>query len=239
MNTRRVQVMFVLASAAMLLMIFFAASVNAQRAREPRSALDRELERVLRAQGFTGRIESTLETRLGRPLNPQLADVGRLLWFDTITGLNDDNTCAGCHSPTNGFGDTQSIAIGIENNGIVGPNRAGPRNMRRTPSVINNAFYPNLMWNSRFRALSGDPFNNDAGFLFPDPEALSLSYLPHLLTAQAFIPPTERTEVAGNDFVGDNHAIRAEVMKRLNEVPAYRKKFGKIFPRVRAGVAPH
>ena len=26
----------------------------------------------------------------------------------------DDNTCAGYHSPTNGFGDTQPIAIGIE-----------------------------------------------------------------------------------------------------------------------------
>ena len=58
---------------------------------------------------------------------PKLADLGRLLWFDTLTGLNNDNTCGGCHSPTNGFGDTQSIAIGIESNGVVGPHRAGQR----------------------------------------------------------------------------------------------------------------
>src|SRR6185503_4310277 len=112
-------------------------------------------------------------------------NLGRLLWFDTLTGLNNDNSCAGCHSPTRGFGDTQSIAIGIDNNGIVGPDRRGPRNQRRTPMAINTPFYPTLMWNSRFAALSEDPFDNSAGFQFPAPEALSLSYLPHLLVAQA------------------------------------------------------
>ncbi len=197
--------------------------------------LNQQLRTVLAQHGFTGRIESTLADRLGRKLNPQLVEIGRLLWFDTITGLNDDNTCAGCHSPTAGFGDTQSIAIGIENNGVVGPNRAGPRNMRRSPMILNTAFYPTLMWNSRFRAVSGDPFNNAAGLQFPDPEGLSLSYLPHLLTAQAFIPPVERTEVTGFDFVGDNDAIRAEVLERLNSIPAYRELFGKVYPDVKAG----
>jgi len=199
------------------------------------SSLDQELQAVLRQAGFTGRIEATLERRIGHRLDPQLADLGRMLWFDTLTGLNDDNTCAGCHSPTAGFGDTQPIAIGIESNGRVGPHRAGPRNMRRTPMIINTAFFPELMWNSRFASLSGDPFDNSAGFLFPLPEGLSLSNQPHLLAAQAFIPPTERTEVAGFDFPGDNDAIRAEVLNRLNSSPAYRKLFGKAFPEVKAG----
>jgi cytochrome c peroxidase len=198
-------------------------------------SLDARLAQRLNELGFTGRVESSLARRLGRPLAPQLADTGRLLWFDTIAGLKGDNTCAGCHSPTNGFGDSQPIAIGIENNGVVGPDRAGPRNMRRSPSVINTAFYPNLMWNSRFAAVSRDPFDNTAGFFFPAPEGMSLSNQPHLLTAQAFIPPTERTEVAGFDFPGDNDAIRAEVLRRLNEVPEYRKLFRRSFPEVRAG----
>ena len=85
--------------------------------------LDAELQARLAALGFTGRVASTLEARLGRRLDHQLAEVGRMLWFDPIGGLNDDNTCGGCHSPTNGFGDTQPIAIGIDNNGIVGPDR--------------------------------------------------------------------------------------------------------------------
>ncbi len=197
--------------------------------------LDRELRRYLAEHGFTGRVASTLQARLGRPLDRELADLGRLLWFDPITGLNDDNSCAGCHSPTNGFGDTQPIAIGIANNGIVGPGRTGPRNQRRSPMVINTAFYPTLMWNSRFAALSGDPFDNGAGFLFPPPEGNSLSRLPHLLTAQAFIPPTERVEAAGFTFPGDAEAIRGEVLRRLDGVPVYHRRFGRSFPEILAG----
>ena len=94
--------------------------------------LDAALRGYLARHGFTGRVARTLEARLGRRIDRQLADVGRLLWFDPITGLNDDNACAGCHSPTNGFGDTQSIAIGIDNNGIVGP---GPHAGRATSAA--------------------------------------------------------------------------------------------------------
>jgi cytochrome c peroxidase len=93
------------------------------------------------------------------------------------------------------------------------------------------------MWNSRFAALSGNPFDNSAGFQFPLPEGLTLSSQPHLLAAQAFIPPTERNEVAGFDFVGDNDAIRAEVIHRLNASAAYRKLFAKSFPAVKTGAS--
>jgi cytochrome c peroxidase len=202
---------------------------------DSRDNLGQQLEAVLARLGYTGRIESTLEQRLGRRIDNHLADLGRLLFFDTVGGLNNDNNCSGCHSPTRGFGDTQSIAIGVDNNGIVGPNRAGPRNQRRTPMVVNTAFYPTLMWNSRFASLSNDPFDNSGGFLFPQPEGLMLSYLPHLLVAQAFIPPTERVEAAGFGFPGDNFDIRDEVLRRINSVPEYRMRFGKIFPSVRAG----
>lgn len=222
-------------SVCMCLLLLSEASAQNQRASSGTPQLDQELEAVLRSIGFTGRIESTLEQRLNRRIDRSLAEVGRMLWFDTLIGLNNDNTCAGCHSPTNGFGDTQSIAIGIQNNGIVGPHRTGPRNMRRSPMVINSAFFPKLMWNSRFAALSGNPFDNSQGFQFPPPESLSLSDKPHLLAAQAFIPPTERIEVAGFDFSGDSTAIRAEVLKRINLSPAYRKLFGKVFPQVKDG----
>ncbi|MFN8490791.1 MAG: cytochrome c peroxidase [Caldilineaceae bacterium] len=227
--------LLILLTAGILLLVATAVSAQNDKTAASASALDQQLWAVLAAAGFTGRIESTLESRLGRQLDRQLADLGNLLWFDSLTGLNNDNACAGCHSPTNGFGDTQSIAIGIDNNRIVGPHRTGPRNMRRAPMAINTAFYPNLMWNSRFGALSGDPFDNRQGFAFPPPEGQSLSNQPHLLVAQAFIPPTERSEVAGFTFPGDNNAIRAEVLNRLNGNEAYRKLFGKSFAEVKAG----
>ena len=164
--------------------------------------LDVDLAAALRRAGFSGSIEATLETRLGRPIDRELADLGRLLFFDKITALRGDNACAGCHSPTAGFGDSQSIAIGIQNNNIVGPNRRGPRNQRRTPTVVNTAFFPSLMWNGRFFARSGDPFDNSRGFVFPPPEGVTMfpahdPVIRTLLAAQGHLPPTELVEVAG------------------------------------------
>lgn len=187
--------------------------------------LDGKLAKVLKSHGFTGRIQETLEARLGRPLDPEVADLGRFLFFDRLLGMKLDNACAGCHAPAKGFGDTQSIAIGIENNNKVGSGRLGPRNQRRTPMVLNTAFFPKLMWNSRFIANSGDPFDNSDGFTFPAPEGATLSYLPHLMTAQAFIPPTERNEMAGFEFEGNSDDIRAAVIQRLNDTPNYRQLF--------------
>ena len=109
--------------------------------------LDAELAALLKRSGFTGDVGISIEARLGRPIDSKLANLGRLLFFDKIPSLHDDNACAGCHSPTNGFGDTQSIAIGIQNNNLVGPNRQGPRNQRRTPMFANAVFLPGLMWN--------------------------------------------------------------------------------------------
>ena len=222
-------------------------------------AIDVELARVLAQNHFTGRIESTLEARLGRKIDPKLADLGRNLFFDRILGLHGDNACAGCHSPANGFGDTQSIAIGIQNNGIVGPGRTGPRNQRRTPMVINNVFYPKLMWNGRFSSASGDPFNNYLGFVFPAPEGTT-KFGPgdprykHLLIAQAHIPPTEQVEVAGftgtggpfDDGIGHvvpppdssgsrNEPIRQAVLQLLNQSPGYREAFSALYPRIAGG----
>lgn len=178
-----------------------------------RAALDEELAAVLAKAGLTGKIESTLVQRLGRPLDAELANLGRLLWFDKSGGLRRDNTCGGCHSPAHGLGDSQSIAIGVQNNNVVGRHRTGPRNQRRTPSAVNAAFFPALMWNGRFNAPSGDPFDNSRGFTFPAPEGTTQfppadPIVTHLLIAQAHIPPTELVEVAG--FTGTRGTIGPE-----------------------------
>lgn len=164
--------------------------------------LDHTLTAVLKSAGFTGTVGQSLEKKLGRPLNPALADLGRLKFFDPSGGLRNDNACAGCHSPAAGFGDSQPMAIGVLNNGVVGADRSGPRNQRRTPTIVNTTFFPKLMWNGRFFAPSGDPFDSSKGFTFPDPEGTTRfpakdPAFYHLLVAQAHIPPTELVEVAG------------------------------------------
>jgi cytochrome c peroxidase len=184
------------------------ASVRTAATLQAVQPLDGQLTAALAQQGFTGSAEQRLESRLGRPVDPRLADIGRLLFFDRVSSLHNDNACAGCHAPNKGFGDTQSIAIGINSNLVVGPGRKGPRNQRRSPSVANTPFYPRLMWNGRFFAPSGDPFDNSQGFTFPPPEG-TLKFRPNdpvirqLLAAQAFMPPTELNESAGFTGIRD------------------------------------
>lgn len=205
----------VLAAFAMLCMLFLGGcSGSASDAPapgldiHPDTQLDAQLTTTLAQQQFTGTAESRLAGRLGRPVDAKLADLGRVLFFDRVASLHNDNACAGCHSPTNGFGDTQPIAIGIGNNGLVGPGRTGPRNQRRSPSVVNTPFYPALMWNGRFFAPSGDPFDNARGFSFPLPEGTTRfgpndPVIRHLLIAQAHMPPTELNEAAGFTGIRD------------------------------------
>jgi cytochrome c peroxidase len=181
-------------------------------ARPPSADLDAQLAATLAQQGFTGSVEQGLESRLGRRLDARLVELGRVLFFDQVASLHNDNSCAACHAPSHGYGDTQSIAIGIQNNGLVGPGRLGPRNQRRSPAVANTAFYPKLMWNGRFFAPGGDPFDNARGFSFPQPEG-STRFRPndplirHLLVAQAHLPPTELNEATG--FTGIRDGIDA------------------------------
>ena len=191
---------------------------DSDRYQDEERNLNRDLSDALSAAKFTGDIEQTfrkkIERNLGRPINPKLANLGRLLWFDKFQSLGRDNSCGGCHSPTNGMGDTQPIAIGVQNNNLVGPHRAGPRNQRRAPTVINAALYPNMMWNSRLASVARNPFDTSLGFslsVFPVPEDLGTPTAPirfssaqnnlhgvtHLLQAQAHLPPTELTELAG------------------------------------------
>ena len=203
-------VLFLACVAFSLIVMPAALHADRETARGPRSQVDVALQAALEEAGFTGNIEATLEARLGRPLDRDLADLGRLVYFDPIQGLHSDNSCAGCHSPAFGFGDSQSMAIGVDNNLIVGPDRAGPRNQRRAPQVINSAFFPKLMLNGRFVALSGDPFDNSQGFGFPPPEGVTRfpandPDVRTLLAAQGHIPQTELVEMAG--FTGTAGSI--------------------------------
>jgi cytochrome c peroxidase len=210
------------------------------RSTEPgldKAALDRTLDSILTIRGVTGRLEERLEARLGRAVDPTLADLGRLLFFDPILSLTGDNSCSGCHGPNVSFNGARAIAVGVGNNGSVGPGRSGPHNLRRAPTLINAAFYPKLMWDGRFETLSLDPFDNHLGFSFPEPEGMSLSGMAHLLGAQAFTPVVSRMEMAGFDFPGTNDDMRAEIARRVDAVPEYRSLFASTDPEIAEGRA--
>lgn len=192
--------------------------------------LDQSLQLRLEGSGLDGRLEEQLEARLGRPVDGRLAEVGRLLFFDRVLSLTEDNSCAGCHGPNVAFNDAVSISIGVDNNLVVGEDRQGPHNLRRAPTVLNSAFYPRLMWDGRFESGTRDPFDNSRGFVFPEPEGTGLSYLDHLLAAQSFTPVADRSEMAGFDFPGSSEDVRSEVARRVDEISEYRSRFAEIYP---------
>lgn len=201
----------------------------------PGVELDEDLSRYLMANGVDGRIEEQLEVRLGRPIDDRLAELGRLLFFDRILSITQDNSCAGCHGPNVSFNDPVPISIGIDNNLVVGEGREGPHNLRRAPSVINASFFPHLMWDARFRSDAQDPFDSSRGFTFPEPDGSSLSRLSHLLAGQAFTPVVAPFEMAGFEFEGDAADIRAELARRVDQTPEYRERFAEIFPAIASG----
>ena len=49
--------------------------IGSQAAYRVNGDIDRELTRVLHSAGFSGRVESKLERRLGRSINPELANL--------------------------------------------------------------------------------------------------------------------------------------------------------------------
>lgn len=89
-----------------LLCAFFIASCALAVAAAEPNELNGQLRHVLASEGFTGKVESTLTQRPGRPLDPVKANLGRLLFFDKFVGLHGDNSCACCHSLLNGSGDS-------------------------------------------------------------------------------------------------------------------------------------
>ena len=103
-TTRRSRVLSALAGAAVVFMLAAcggggaadtAAATEEALHRDGQAAesrrLDDSLKVVLKRHAFTGKIESTLEPRLGRKLDAKLAELGNKLFFDTILGLHDDN----------------------------------------------------------------------------------------------------------------------------------------------------
>ena len=187
--------------------------------------LDHQLRMVLDQAGFTGRIESTLETRLGRPVDPELADLGRLLFFDHVLGLHGDNSCAGCHAPAVRL---RRHAVDRHRRRQQPHRRARPRTGRATSGgrrcVSTPRSIPKLMWNGRFVALSGDPFDNSQGFPFPPPEGTTRSRRTtrstHLLVAQGAHP----ADRAGGDGGLHRHArARSARLRPVRQRPRRRR----------------
>jgi len=77
------------------------------------------------------------------PLTPEKTELGKRLFFDPRLSRAGDISCASCHAPDSRWSDAR--ALPILSDGIA--------DARRTPTVLNSAWMPQLMWDGRADSL--------------------------------------------------------------------------------------
>lgn len=76
-------------------------------------------------------------------LTPERVELGKFLFFDPRLSGSNFISCATCHNPALGWSDAQPVAIGHGMGQLP----------RSTPTILNNAYQPFLMWDGRHRTL--------------------------------------------------------------------------------------
>lgn len=178
------------------------------------------------------------------PFDPDLAEIGRLLFYDPVLSGNRNISCGTCHHHELASGDGLALGVGEGGEGI-GPKRTtGRGDARIEKRVPRNA---SALFNLGAREihvlfhdgrLSVDPiFGN--GFNSPAEEYLP-SGLKGILAAQALFPLTSETEMAGNPE--ENKIAGAAydridyvwplITERVRAIPDYLRQFQKADPKI-------
>ena len=99
------------------------------------------------------------------PITPGKVALGRLLFFDPLLSVDRTVSCASCHQPALGFGDSTRVSVGIHG-------RLGTRN---SPTLLNRVFGRSFFWDGRARTL-------EQAVLMPVQDTLEMSMaLPELV----------------------------------------------------------
>ncbi len=145
-----------------------------------------------------------------------VAELGRLLFWDPVLSGEKDIACATCHHPDFGYADGRALSIGVGGVGL-GPQRQDAIDddigivKRNSPTIINTAF--NGMDED------GD-FNPNLAPMFWDNRTLSLE-------RQALGPLESFEEMRGHAY--DEALALDSIINRLQNIPLYRTLFSDAF----------
>ncbi len=171
----------------------------------------------------------------------ELAQLGQMLLFDKVLSGNRDISCMTCHHPDLATGDARSLAIGQGATGL-GPTRIHPTGAfipRNAPPLFNLHLLQHLFWDGRVAVDGGGTFHTPAG------AALTPDMTPVLqfgaASALGLFPVQSREEMRGrpgeNELAdladSDSPAIWAALMRRLGDIPEYRRRFQAAYPGTR------
>lgn len=190
--------------------------------------------------GTTRDLPPPLTNASFRAVDGQLAEIGRLLFFDPILSGNKDISCAVCHHPSMASGDGVSLGLGTGARGLgdkrvpVGTLAASRRIPRNAPALWNLGAHDIRVLFHDGR-VEGDP-DKPGYHLTPQGP---LDYLPFdsILAVQAMFPVLSHEEMAGRpgenpvaDAVHDLHVQGDEgawaiLAGRVDAIAAYRAAF--------------
>ncbi len=74
-----------------------------------------------------------------KPITPEKAELGRVLYFDKRLSFDDTISCASCHAPNLGWSDEGPTSVGIK----------GQKGGRNAPVVLNTLFVSPQFWDGR------------------------------------------------------------------------------------------
>lgn len=86
---------------------------------------------------------SFIPTPEDNPLNDKKIALGRKLFFDTRLSKDGSISCASCHNPKKAFCDNLTTSRGIN----------GQQTERNSPSILNAAFLPTVMFDAHLKTL--------------------------------------------------------------------------------------
>ena len=162
------------------------------------------------------------------PLTAETVALGKKLYFDPRLSEDGTVSCASCHDPEKGFGDSRKTALGVRQ-------QTGNRN---APTVLNAAYSPRQFWDGRAASLedqAAGPIANPIEMNLPHAECVKrvrgdAEYqalfakafgegaitMPHV---QRAIAAFERTVVTGNSpfdryFYGNDKTALSEAAVR-------------------------
>ena len=178
------------------------------------------------------------------PTDSNLHELGKSLFFDRELSGNRDTSCASCHHPSLGSGDSRPLPSGVGGEGL-GPNRTRDKNRQVVPRNAPELFqrsdsrWTSMFWDSRISKLDGH-LTSPAGANLP-------AGMDDILSVQAMFPVTSRAEMRGKagdldvhgnvnevGLLADNDlpGIWESLINRLLEIPEYKQAFKTAFPTI-------
>lgn len=197
------------------------------------------LRQVIANKGITGLTTASLPT-----LNANQVALGRMLFFDKILSGNMDVACATCHHPTENFGDSLNLSVGVggvggAGQGNVGPGRTHPNNTfvpRNAQPVFATHLMPAMFWDKRIERPLPPPPPPPPAPPPPPPNFVNTPEGQMQLApdeAQALFPLVNIAEMRGTGHSLDglsNTAYRQALVARLQAIPQYVTLFNAAFP---------